>query len=89
VVALLDGMIAAGVERNATYALRAKAYALQGRAEDAMRDLGRAVKLGWRSAWWATHEPYFASLWSRVDFQALMAQVNRSNEGLTQSTKLD
>ncbi len=86
VLALLDGMIAAGVERNATYALRAKVYALQGRADDAMRDLGNAVKLGWRSAWWATHEPYLASLWGRSDFQALMAQVSRSNERLTQSS---
>jgi tetratricopeptide (TPR) repeat protein len=85
VLTLLNGMIAAGVERNATYALRAKAYALQGRADDAMRDLVNAVKLGWRSAWWATHEPYFASLWGRGDFQALMAQVSRSNDGLTQS----
>ncbi len=87
VLELLNGMIAAGVERNATYALRARAYALQGRADDAMRDLGRAVKLGWRSAWWATHEPYLASLWSRADFQVLMAEVSRSNEGLTLNTK--
>jgi transcriptional activator of cad operon len=86
VLALLNGMIAAGVERNATYALRAKAYALQGRSDDAMRDLGKAVKLGWRSAWWATHEPYLASLWRRSDFQALMAQVSRSNDGLTLSS---
>jgi TolB-like protein/DNA-binding winged helix-turn-helix (wHTH) protein/Tfp pilus assembly protein PilF len=89
VLALLNGMIAAGVERNATYELRAKAYALQGRADDAMRDLGNAVKLGWRSAWWATHEPYLSSLWGRSDFQALMAQVSRSNDGLTQNIKLD
>jgi tetratricopeptide (TPR) repeat protein len=85
VMELLNGMVAAGIERNATYALRAKAYALQGRTDDAMRDLGIAVKMGWRSAWWATHEPYFASLWGRSDFQALMAQVGRSNDGLTQS----
>jgi TolB-like protein/DNA-binding winged helix-turn-helix (wHTH) protein/Tfp pilus assembly protein PilF len=89
VLALLNGMIAAGVERKATYALRAEANALEGRADDAMRDLGKAVKLGWRSAWWATHEPYFASLKNRSDFQALMAQVSRSNDGLTVNIKLD
>jgi TolB-like protein/DNA-binding winged helix-turn-helix (wHTH) protein/tetratricopeptide (TPR) repeat protein len=89
VLALLNGMIAAGVERNATYALRAKAYALEGRADDAMQDLSKAVKLGWRSAWWASHEPYLASLRGRSDFQALMAQVTRSNDALVQSTKLD
>ena len=54
-----------------------------------MQDLGKAVKMGWRSAWWATHEPYFASLWGRNDFQALMSQVSRSNDALTQSTRLD
>jgi TolB-like protein/DNA-binding winged helix-turn-helix (wHTH) protein/Tfp pilus assembly protein PilF len=89
VLALLNGMIAAGVERKATYALRAEANALEGRADDAMRDLGKAVKLGWRSAWWATHEPYLASLKNRSDFQALMAQVSRSNDGLTVNIKLD
>jgi transcriptional activator of cad operon len=82
VLAMVNRMIAAGVERYATYALRAKVYALQGQGDDAMRDLAKAVKLGWRGAWWATHEPYFASLRLRTDFQALMAQVNQTNDQL-------
>jgi TolB-like protein/DNA-binding winged helix-turn-helix (wHTH) protein/tetratricopeptide (TPR) repeat protein len=82
VLAMLDKMITSGVERNATYELRAKVYALEGKGDEAMRDLGTAVKLGWRRAWWATHEPYYASLRPRSDFQALMAQVSRSNDQL-------
>jgi TolB-like protein/DNA-binding winged helix-turn-helix (wHTH) protein/tetratricopeptide (TPR) repeat protein len=89
VLAMLDGMIAAGVERNATYELRSKVYALQGRGDDAMRDLGKAVAMGWRRAWWATHEPYFASLRQRSDFRDLMAQVNLSNDELTKSIQAD
>jgi transcriptional activator of cad operon len=89
VLAMLDQMIAAGVERHATYELRAKVYALEGRGDDAMRDLGTAARLGWRRTWWAMHEPYFASLQPRTDFQALMAQVSRSNDRLTEDMKLD
>jgi TolB-like protein/DNA-binding winged helix-turn-helix (wHTH) protein/Tfp pilus assembly protein PilF len=89
VLAMLNGMIAAGVERNATYELRAKVYALKGQGDDAIRDLSKAVKLGWRSAWWATHEPYFSSLWPRSDFKALMNDVSRSNDRLAQSIKSD
>jgi transcriptional activator of cad operon len=89
VLAMLDQMIAAGVERHGTYELRAKVYALEGRGDDAMRDLGRAAKLGWRRTWWAMHEPYFASLQSRSDFQALMTQVSRSNDRLTEQMAVD
>ncbi|HEY2677699.1 MAG TPA: winged helix-turn-helix domain-containing protein [Steroidobacteraceae bacterium] len=89
VLVMLDGMIAAGVERNATYELRARVKALAGKSDDAMRDLSKAVKLGWRSAWWAMHEPYFSSLRQRSDFQALMTQVNQSNDGLVESLKPD
>jgi TolB-like protein/DNA-binding winged helix-turn-helix (wHTH) protein/tetratricopeptide (TPR) repeat protein len=89
VLAMLNRMIAAGVERHGTYELRAKVYALEGRGEDAMRDLSKAAKLGWRRAWWATHEPYFASLWPRSDFQALISEVSRSNDRLTENIKPD
>jgi len=89
VLTMLNTMIAAGVERNATYALRAKVYALKGQGDDAMRDLTKAVQLGWRRAWWAAHEPYFASLQSRSDFQVLMTQVNQSNEQLIAKLKID
>ena len=86
---MLDQMIAAGVERYGTYELRAKVYALEGRGDDAIRDLGTAAKLGWRRTWWATHEPYFASLRARSDFQALITQVSRSNDRLTENMKMD
>jgi transcriptional activator of cad operon len=89
VLAMLNEMIASGVERNATYELRAKVYALEGQGDNAMRDLKKAVKLGWRRSWWATHEPYFGSLQPRSDFQELMAQVSRSNDRLTENMKPD
>jgi TolB-like protein/DNA-binding winged helix-turn-helix (wHTH) protein/tetratricopeptide (TPR) repeat protein len=79
---MLNRMINAGVERHATYELRAKVYALLGKGDDSMRDLELAAKLGWRRAWWAEHEPYFASLRARQDFQSLIAKVNRSNAEL-------
>ena len=82
VLAMLDRMVAAGVERYATFELRAKVYALKGRGDDAMRDLDKAAALGWRRIWWARHEPYFAALESRSDYQALLARVADSNEKL-------
>jgi transcriptional activator of cad operon len=85
VLEMLDSMLEAGVERNATYELRAKVYAIRGEGDEAMRELHKAVRLGWRRAWWATHEPYFASLWPRNDFQALMAEVGRSNDRLAEN----
>ncbi len=89
VLAMLNNMIASGVERYGTYELRAKVHALQGRGDDALRDLGKAVNLGWRRAWWAANEPYFASLQSRSDFQALLAQVSRSNDRLAETINTD
>jgi transcriptional activator of cad operon len=89
VLAMLNNMIASGVERYGTYELRAKVYALQGRGDDALGDLRRAVNLGWRRAWWAVNEPYFASLQPRSDFQALLAQVSRSNDRLTKNLNAD
>ena len=82
VLVMLDGMLAAGIERYATYELRAKVYALEGRGDEAMRDLSKAAKLGWRRAWWAANEPYFAALRARSDFNALLSEVRRSNEQL-------
>ena len=89
VLEMLNKMIADGVERNATFELRAKVYALKGQGDNAMRDLDQAVKHGWRRAWWATHEPYLASLRPRNDFQALMAQVERSNDRLAKNLNAD
>jgi TolB-like protein/DNA-binding winged helix-turn-helix (wHTH) protein/Flp pilus assembly protein TadD len=89
VLTMLNKMIAAGVERYGTYELRAKVHALQGHGDDALRDLGKAVSLGWRRAWWAANEPYFASLRARSDFQSLLAQVSRSNEQLTKTVSAE
>jgi hypothetical protein len=85
VLHMLNKMIGDGVERYATYELRARVLALKGRGDDAMMELDKAVKHGWRRAWWATHEPYLASLRSRDDFQALIAGVERSNDRLTKT----
>jgi transcriptional activator of cad operon len=81
-VGMLDSMIGAGVERAATYALRAEAQAMLGHGDAAIQDLHRAAGLGWRRAWWAEREPYFTSLRSRPDFQQLMNTVNESNARL-------
>ena len=89
VLAMLDKMMAAGVERYGAYELRAKVYALDGKGDDAMRDLSRAAKLGWRNSWWATHEPYLTSLSARSDFQALINEVSRSNDQLNNNIKPD
>jgi hypothetical protein len=89
VLAMLNRMMAGGVERYGAYELRAKVYALEGKGDDAMRDLSKAAKLGWRNSWWATHEPYLASLSSRGDFQALINEVSRSNDQLNNNIKPD
>jgi TolB-like protein/DNA-binding winged helix-turn-helix (wHTH) protein/Flp pilus assembly protein TadD len=89
VLTMLDRMIAGGVERYGVYELRAKVYALEGKGDEAMRDLSTAARLGWRKSWWATHEPYLASLWQRSDFQALINEVNRSNDQLNNSISRD
>jgi transcriptional activator of cad operon len=89
VLAMVNKMIAAGVERYATYELRAKVYALEGKSDDAMRDMARAVKLGWRRAWWANNEPYLAALRGRRDFQGLIEQVDRSNQALIEKLSKD
>jgi TolB-like protein/DNA-binding winged helix-turn-helix (wHTH) protein len=89
VLAMLNRMIEGGLERYGTYELRAKVYALEGKGDEAMRDLSKATKLGWRRTWWATHEPYFASLRSRSDFQALITEVSRSNDRLIEKIQSD
>jgi len=89
VLAMVNRMLAAGVERYATYELRAKIYALKGQGDEAMRDLDTAAKLGWRRAWWAAHEPYFTSLRNRDDFQARLTQVSRSDDEMIEKLKAD
>ncbi len=88
-VGMLDRMIGAGVERAPVYELRAEAEAMRGHADAAMQDLTKAATLGWRRVRWAQHEPYFASLQSRQDFQQLMNRVGQSNDQLLEQLKLN
>jgi hypothetical protein len=60
---------------------------LKGQSEDAMRDLSKAATLGWRRTWWARHEPYFATLEPRNDYQTLLASVAASNERLIEKVR--
>lgn len=87
--ALLDRLIGAGEERSGVYALRAQVLALSGNGAGAMQALNRAVDLGWRSSWWAEHEPYLASVWPRSDFRALMSRVDASNRRMRTGLKPD
>jgi tetratricopeptide (TPR) repeat protein len=89
VLAMLNRMIAAGVERYSPYELRAKVHALKGEGDDAMHDLNQAAALGWRRTWWARHEPYFAVLESRSDYQTLLARVAASNERLIEKVSTE
>jgi len=79
VLGMLNAMIAAGVERSGTYELRAKVYALKGQGDDAMRDLSQAAKLGWRRAWWATHEPYLVRCSRGATFRRSFLRLKESN----------
>lgn len=76
---LLDRLIDDGEERGGIYALQAQVLAMQGKNDEAMGALARAVDLGWRAAWLAEHEPYLASLSARSDFQLLVARVEQAN----------
>jgi len=89
IAALLDRLTAAGEERFGIYALRAQVLALSGNSAGAMQALNRAFDLGWRSSWWAQHEPYLASLWTRGDFRALMVRVENSNRRMRAELKPD
>jgi transcriptional activator of cad operon len=80
--AVIDQELAAGVERFGVYELQAQVLALRGDADAAMTALTRAADLGWRRAWWAEREPYFAALRTRDDFRKLLARVNGSNQQL-------
>jgi tetratricopeptide (TPR) repeat protein len=80
----LDEMLAK-LERNGFAnwgldSLRAQSLALRGKPDEAMRSLRRAVTRGWRSAWHAETEPFFASLRDREDFKALIKEVEARND---------
>ena len=77
--ALLDRVVAAGVQTHGLYALKAEYAAMRGRADEAMAELQRAVQMGWRAAWLSEHQPYHQSLRSRADYRELLAAVNARN----------
>ena len=62
--------------------LRAEIFAQQGRTERALTELERAAALGWRSTWWARHDPAFAPLRNVEGFAAVLESVDRSNEAM-------
>jgi transcriptional activator of cad operon len=77
---LLDRLIAAGMRRHGVYELQAQVAALRGKPEDAINALQHAADLGWRDVWLAEHEPFFAALRGRADFDALLSTVRARNE---------
>jgi transcriptional activator of cad operon len=85
VSATLDKLERAGERRFGVYELRATVMALRGQAGAAMQSLTQAADMGWRRSWGAEREPDVATLWTRSDFRALMARVNRSNDEMRAS----
>jgi len=79
-LASLESMKQAGVERYGVYYLRAAALAMRGNADGAMVALGRAAELGWRGATRAQHDPALISLQSRADFQALLERLRLQDQ---------
>ena len=77
--ALLDRLVAAGVQTHGLYGLKAEYAAMSGRADEAMVELQRAVQMGWRAAWHAEKQPYFQSLRTRADYRELIAGVSARN----------
>jgi len=78
---LLARMEDSGVRTAGLYELKAQLGAMQGRGDNAVAALRRAVDLGWSAAWLAEHEPYFDSVRSRDDFRSLLATVRARNAG--------
>jgi TolB-like protein/DNA-binding winged helix-turn-helix (wHTH) protein/Tfp pilus assembly protein PilF len=76
---LVARLLSAGMRRHSLYEVQAQAAALQGRPEEAVLALQNAVALGWREAWLAEQEPYFASLRARADYRALIDRVRADN----------
>jgi TolB-like protein/DNA-binding winged helix-turn-helix (wHTH) protein/tetratricopeptide (TPR) repeat protein len=74
-LARLDRLRQGSVERYGVYKLRAAALTLRGDFDGAMSALGHAADMGWREATQAMHDPVFAPLQSRSDFQLLMGRV--------------
>jgi TolB-like protein/DNA-binding winged helix-turn-helix (wHTH) protein/tetratricopeptide (TPR) repeat protein len=79
---LLDRLERNGWASHGLDSLRAESAALQGRPEDAMQALRRAVARGWRGAWRAQMDPSMASLAGREDFAALIRDVEARNASM-------
>jgi hypothetical protein len=79
-LAALDRMKQAGMERYGVYTLRADVLAMRGDADGAMAALGRAAELGWRGAIQALHDPALASLQARADFKALLERLREQDQ---------
>jgi hypothetical protein len=82
-LASLDSMSQAGVERHGVYYLRAAVLAMRGDTDGAMVALGRAAELGWRGATQALHDPALALLQSRADFRALMDRLQLQDQRMS------
>jgi TolB-like protein/DNA-binding winged helix-turn-helix (wHTH) protein len=85
---VLNQLLGAGQRRFQIYALQAEVSALRGDPDGAMQALSKAAAMGWRRAWWAEHEPFFAQLRTRSDFRALIARVDASNRELRAQLRL-
>lgn len=79
-LAALDNLKQAGVERFGVYTLRAAILALRADGDGAMVALGHAAELGWRGAMEAERDPALTSLQSRPDFRALLERLRQQDE---------
>lgn len=71
----LDRLRQGSVERYGVYKLRAAALTLRGDFDGAMSALGHAADMGWREVTQTMHDPVFAPLQARQDFQLLIGRV--------------
>jgi transcriptional activator of cad operon len=83
--ALLERLLAAGMNRYGVFVLKAESAALRGDGNAAMLELQRAAKIGWRDVWLAEHEPYFAQLSGRSDFRAFLDRIRNENDAESKS----
>jgi tetratricopeptide (TPR) repeat protein len=84
-LASLDRMKQAGMERYGVYTLRADVLAMRGDADGAMVALGHAAELGWRGATQALHDPALTPLQSRGDFKALLERLQEQDQRMAAS----
>ncbi len=82
-LASLDAMERAGVERYGVYYLQAMALAMRGDGDGAMVALGHAAELGWRGAMQATRDPTLTALQSRADFRMLIERLQLQNQRMS------